>query len=100
MPKAYLETFGLDQEKEIRFVIKPTELGTYTITTDYSYQYEDGVSPDRQEVTGEFTTSTIDVARGDLDSVIEQPWYVIAIPLLIIVAIGGWLFHRSRQYRF
>lgn len=100
MPKAYLETFGLNQEKEIKFLIKPTELGTYTITTDYSYQYEDGVNPDRQEVTGEFTTSTIDVARGDLDSVIEQPWYVIAIPLLIIVAIAGWLFHRSRQYRF
>ncbi|NPE30682.1 DUF11 domain-containing protein [Methanococcoides sp. SA1] len=100
MPKVYLESFGLNQEKEIKFLIKPKELGTYTITTDYSYQYEDGVSPDPQEMEGEFTTSTIDVARGDLDSVIEQPWYIIAIPLLIIIAIAGWLFHRSRQYRF
>lgn len=100
VPKAYLETFGLNQEKEIKYIVKAKELGTYSITTDYSYQYEDGLSNDQQDVRGEFTTNTIDVARGDLDSVLEKPWYVIATPILIIIAIGGWLFHRSKQYRF
>ncbi|WP_167879319.1 COG1361 family protein [Methanococcoides vulcani] len=100
VPKVYIENFGLNQEKEIRYNIKPTELGTYTITTEYSYQYDSGMASESQTVSGEFTTSTLDVARGDTDVLFEQPWYAYALPLLFILAIGGWIVYRSRQYRY
>lgn len=100
VPKVYLESFGLNQEKEIKYNVKPTELGTYTITTEYSYQYDNDVDPESQIVSGEFTTSTFDVAKGDLDVLFEQPWYVYVITLLVIAAAGGWIVYRSRQYKY
>ncbi|WP_445475109.1 hypothetical protein ACT9XH_12270 [Methanococcoides methylutens] len=100
VPKVYIENFGLNQEKEIKFNVKPTELGTYTITTDYSYQYDSGVASGSQTVSGDFTTGTLDVARGDTDVLFEQPWYAYALPLLVILAIGGWIVYRSRQYKY
>jgi uncharacterized repeat protein (TIGR01451 family) len=99
VPKVYIENFGLNQEKEIKYNINPTEVGTYTITTEYSYQYDSGNS-ESEIVSGDFTTNTFDVARGDLDFLFEQPLYVYAVPLVIILAIGGWVFYRSRQYKY
>ncbi|WP_440953128.1 hypothetical protein [Methanococcoides sp. FTZ1] len=99
VPKVYIENFGLNQEKEIRYNINPTEIGTYTITTDYSYQYDAG-SSGSEVVSGDFTTNTLTVAKGDLDFLLEQPLYVYAVPLVIILAIGGWVFYRSRQYKY
>ncbi|MGM0771283.1 MAG: hypothetical protein ACQESU_06720 [Halobacteriota archaeon] len=99
VPKVYIENFGLNQEKEIRYNIKPTEVGTYTITTEYSYQYEGG-SSGSEVVSGDFTTNTLTVTKGDLDFLFEQPLYVYAVPLVIILAIGGWVFYRSRQYKY
>ncbi|WP_167880860.1 DUF11 domain-containing protein [Methanococcoides sp. AM1] len=100
VPKVYIENFGLNQEKEIKYNIKPTEVGTYTITTEYSYQYESGSSTGSEVVSGEFTTSPLDVARGDTDVLFEQPWYTYAVPLVFILAIGGWIVYRSRQYKY
>ncbi|NYT19847.1 MAG: DUF11 domain-containing protein [Methanosarcinales archaeon] len=100
VPKVYIESFGLNQEKEIKFNVKPTELGTYTITTEYSYQYDSGIASGSQTASGDFTTSTLDVARGDTDVLFEQPWYTYALPMLVILAIGGWIVYRSRQYKY
>ncbi|WP_135606597.1 DUF11 domain-containing protein [Methanococcoides sp. NM1] len=100
VPKVYIENFGLNQEKEIRYNIKPTEVGTYTITTEYSYQYDSGSSTGPEVVSGELTTNTFTVAKGEYDVLFEQPLYVYAIPLVVILAIGGWIVYRSRQYRY
>lgn len=99
VPKVYIENFGLNQEKEIKYNIKPTEVGTYTITTEYSYQYDSG-SSQSEVVSGDFTTNSLNVVKGDLDFLFEQPIYVYAVPLVIILAIGGWVFYRSRQYKY
>ncbi|MCD4704424.1 MAG: DUF11 domain-containing protein [Methanosarcinaceae archaeon] len=100
VPKLYLSSFGLQQEKEISYRVKANSEGTYTITTQYSYQYDNAVDEDLQEVSDELTTTSIQVVKGQYDSLLEQPIYVYAIPLVLIIAIGGWIFYRHRQYRF
>ncbi|WP_081955832.1 COG1361 family protein [Methanococcoides methylutens] len=100
VPKVYIENFGLNQEKEIKYNIKPTEVGTYTITTEYSYQYDSGSSKGPEVVSGELTTNALTVVKGEYDVLFEQPLYVYAIPLVFILAIGGWVFYRSRQYKY
>ncbi|MEA1984553.1 MAG: BatD family protein [Euryarchaeota archaeon] len=100
VPKMYFSSFGLQQEKEISFRVKANSEGTYTITTRYSYQYDNAIDEDLQEVSSELTTNSIQVVKGQYDYLLEQPIYVYAIPLVLIIAIGGWVFYRHRQYRF
>ncbi len=100
VPKLYFDTFGLQQEKEITYTIKASDTGTYTITTDYTYEYDNEVDKNNQEVSGDFTTGNINVVRGDYDDLLEQPLYVYLIPVIIIGAVGIWIYHRQRQYRF
>ncbi len=100
VPKIYFDSFGLQQEKEITYTIKARSPGTYTITTDYSYEYDNEVDDNNQEVSGDFTTSTINIVKGDYDDLLEQPFYVYLIPVIIIGAVGAWIYHRQRQYRF
>ncbi len=100
VPKIYFSSFGLQQEKEISFRVKANSEGTYTITTQYSYQYDNAIDEELQEVSSELTTTSIKVVKGQYDYLLEQPIYVYAIPLVLIIAIGGWVFYRNRQYRF
>jgi uncharacterized repeat protein (TIGR01451 family) len=100
VPKIYLESFGVQQEKEYSFTLKAAEVGTYTLSTENSYLYSDGVNTQLQEVSSDFVTNSIYVTKGKYDSLLEQPIYVYAIPLLIIGAIAGWIYYRHKQYKF
>ncbi|MDK2893042.1 CARDB domain-containing protein [Methanohalophilus sp.] len=98
IPTIYLQSFGVQQEKEITLTAKAKSVGSYTITGHYSYRYDNGV--EGEEVSGEFTSGTITVEKGRFDAILEQPIYVYIIPILVIIGIGAWIVYRHRQYRF
>ncbi len=100
VPTIYLESFGVQQEKEIPFSIKAIDKGTYTITAQYSYNFNDGIDPTIQTVSSTYVTKEIFVKEGKYDYLLEQPLYVYLVPLLVIGVIAGWLFYRHRQYKF
>lgn len=100
IPTIYLESFGVQQEKEILFDLKAAEEGTYTLSAESSYLYNNGVDSDMQEVSSSLVTNTIHVKKGKYDHLFEQPIYVYLLPLLVIGAIAGWVYHRHKQYKF
>ncbi len=100
VPTIYLDSFGIQQEKEIDFKLEAKEIGTYTISTESSYMYDDGVNPELQEVSSTSVTNKIYVTKGEYDYLFEQPVYVYAVPLVIIGGIVGWIYYRHKQYKF
>lgn len=100
MPKIYMESFGLQQEKEFTYTVKVNELGTYTLTTKLSYEYDNGVDAEKQKMSVESVTGNIYVQKGKYDELLEQPIYVYALPIIIVVVIGAWIYHRHKQYKF
>lgn len=100
VPTIYLDSFGVQQEKEIDFDLKAIEVGTYTISTETSYLFNDGVNAQDQQVSSSSVTNKIYITKGKYDYLFEQPLYVYLIPLIIIGAIAGWMFYRHKQYKF
>ncbi len=100
VPTIYLESFGVQQEKEFSFTLKAAEVGTYTISTQNSYLFNNGVDAQLQQVSSDSVTNKIFVVKGKYDHLFEQPIYVYLIPLVIIGAVAGWIFHRHKQYKF
>jgi uncharacterized repeat protein (TIGR01451 family) len=100
VPTIYLESFGVQQEKEFTFTVKAAEVGTYTLSMENSYLFDNGVDAQLEEVTSESVTNKIYVVKGEYDYLFEQPIYVYVIPLVIIGVIVGWLYHRHKQYKF
>ena len=100
VPKIYMESFGVQGEKEYTYTVKASELGTYTLTTKLSYEYDNGVDVESQKVSTESVTENIYVQKGKYDELLEQPIYVYVLPIIAIIAIGAWILHRHKQYKF
>ncbi len=100
VPKIYMESFGVQGEKEYPYTVKASELGTYTLTTKLAYEYDDGVNAEAQKNSTKSVTENIYVQKGKYDELLEQPIYVYALPIIAIIAIGAWIFHRHKQYKF
>ncbi|SFM79971.1 BatD family protein [Methanolobus profundi] len=100
VPTIYLESFGVQQEKEFTFTLKAAEVGTYTISTENSYLYDNGIDAQLQKVTSDQVTNSIYVTKGKYDHLLEQPIYIYVVPLVIIGAIAGWIYYRHKQYKF
>ena len=100
VPTIYLESFGVQQEKEILFDMKAAEEGTYALTAESSYLFNNGVDSQIQEASSSLTTNQIYVTKGKYDHLFEQPVYVYLVPLVLIGAIAGWIYHRHKQYKF
>ncbi len=100
VPKIYMESFGVQGEKEYTYTVKASELGTYTLTTKLSYEFDNGVDAESQKVSTEHITENIYVQKGKYDGLLEQPIYVYILPIIAIIVIGAWVFHRHKQYKF
>jgi len=95
-----MESFGVQQEKEISFRLKAIDEGTYTLSTQSSYLFSDGINPNAQSASSTSVTNAIYVKKGKYDYLLEQPIYVYIVPLLVIGIIAGLLYYRHRQYKF
>ncbi|ATU09100.1 COG1361 S-layer family protein [Methanohalophilus portucalensis] len=97
-PTIYLQTLGVQQEKEFTFNVKAEEMGSYTVTTSYSYiSAED---PEAEEINSETTADELQVTEGKYDFLLEQPLYVYIVPVVIILGAAAWIYYRRQQYRF
>jgi hypothetical protein len=97
-PTIYLPTLGVQQEKEFTFKVKAEEMGSYPVTTSYSYTSAE--DPESEEINSETTTDALEVTEGKFDFLFEQPLYVYIVPLVIILGAAAWIYHRRQQYRF
>ncbi|MDK2833075.1 MAG: hypothetical protein PWP14_700 [Methanolobus sp.] len=100
VPTIYMESFGMQQEKEIAFRLKAVDEGTYTVSTQNYYSFNDGVNPNLQSASSTSMTNAIYVKEGKYDYLLEQPVYVYLVPLLLIGILAGWFFYKHRQYKF
>ncbi|MBN1133558.1 MAG: DUF11 domain-containing protein [Methanosarcinaceae archaeon] len=100
VPKIYMDSFGPLQEKEFSYTLKAKTLGTYTLISKLSYEYNNDVDFENQKVSTESVTNDIYVQKGKYDDLYEQPVYIFVLPIVAIAVIGAWIYHRYKQYRF
>lgn len=82
------------------FRLKARDEGTYTLSTQSSFRFNDGVTPTTQSASSTSVTNAIYVKKGKYDYLLEQPMYVYIVPLLVIGIVTGLLYYRHRQYKF
>lgn len=98
-PRIYLETLQPNNDKEFTYSLKGNEVGTYNISSTLSYEYSDGINPEKIKETNESIAATLNVKEGRFDFILKNPLYLI-IPLVILAAIGFHLYRRHREYKY
>ncbi|MCL7415578.1 MAG: DUF11 domain-containing protein, partial [ANME-2 cluster archaeon] len=91
-PIIQISNYGARYEDEYKFTFKAEGVGASNLTVKLTYN--NGVEDITKEVP-----SVIYVEEGKYDYLSEYPIYVYLTPILIIVAIAGWLYWRSNQFR-
>jgi len=86
--------FGARYEDEYKFTLRADEIGANTLTVILTY--DNGVE---ESVEIEVTSDMFYVEKGKYDSLAEYPIYVYITPVIIIIAIAGWLHWRRSQFR-
>lgn len=98
-PRIYLETLQPNNDKEFTYNVKGKEVGTYNISSRLSYEYSDGISPEKITKNNKSISATLNVKEGKFDFILKNPLYII-ITLVILVAISFHLYRRHREYKY
>lgn len=98
-PRIYLETLQPNNDKEFSYTLKAKEVGKYTINSELSYEYSNGVDAQNIKQNDTFSTSSISVEEGRLDFLLKNPLYIV-IPIIILAAIGVHIYRRHREYKY
>jgi len=98
-PRIYIDTLQPNNDKEFSYTLKAKEVGKYSISSELSYEYNNGVDAQNIKQNDTFATPSIDVEEGRFDFLLKNPLY-IAIPLAILAAIGIHVYRRHREYRY
>lgn len=98
-PRIYIETLQPNNDKEFRYMLKAKGVGTYSINSELSYEYSNGVDAQNIKQSDNFATSSINVKEGMFDFLWKNPLYVI-IPIVILSAIGVHMYRRHREYKY
>ncbi|MCK4928708.1 MAG: DUF11 domain-containing protein [Methanosarcinales archaeon] len=85
--------FGARYEDEYKFTLRADEVGANNLTVKLTYN--NGV----QDIPEEVTSDMFYVEKGKYDSLAEYPIYVYITPVIVIIAIAGWLHWRRSQFR-
>nr|WP_304364434.1 BatD family protein [Methanosarcina sp. KYL-1] len=99
-PRIYIDTLQPNNDKEFRYTLKANDIGTYSINSELSYEYNNGRDAANIKETGEATTPSIYVMKGKLDFLFEQPIYVYIIPILILAIVGVHVYRKHREYKY
>lgn len=86
-------TYGARYEDEYKFTYKVDDVGSYNLTVKLTYN--NGVD----DISKEETSDMFYVEKGKYDYLAEYPIYVYLTPVIIIIAIAGWLYWRNSQFR-
>jgi uncharacterized repeat protein (TIGR01451 family) len=98
-PRIYIETLEPNNDKEFKYTLKAKEVGTYNVSSELSYEYNNGIEAQNQKVSDKSTPLSINVKEGKFDFFIRNPLYIV-ISILILAAIGIHIYRRHKQYRY
>jgi uncharacterized repeat protein (TIGR01451 family) len=98
-PRIYIETLEPNNDKEFTYTLKAKEVGTYNVSSELSYEYNNGIEAQNQKVSSKSTPLSINVKEGKFDFFIRNPLYIV-ISILILAAIGIHIYRRHKQYRY
>ena len=98
-PRIYIETLQPNNDKEFTYTLKAKKVGTYNISSELSYEYNNGIDKENLKESNKSTTSGINVKEGKFDFLLKNPLYII-IPVLILAAIGAYIYRKHREYRY
>lgn len=85
--------YGARYEKDYAITLKADEIGSNELIVKLTYNNGAGI------INKDATSGTFYVEEGEFDYLAELPLYIYVTPVLIIVAIAGWLFWRRGQFR-
>ena len=85
--------YGARYEKDYTITLKAEEIGSGKLIVKLTYNNGTGI------INKEITSDTFYIEEGEFDYLAEFPLYVYLTPVLIIVAIAGWLYWRRGQFR-
>jgi uncharacterized repeat protein (TIGR01451 family) len=98
-PRIYIETLEPNNDKEFTYTLKATEVGTYNVSSELSYEYNNGIEAQNQKVSNKSIPLSINVKEGKFDFLIKNPLYIV-IPALILAAIVVHIYRRHKQYKY
>lgn len=85
--------YGARYEKDYTITLKADEIGSNELIVKLTYH--NGADTIYRDVT----SGTFYVEKSEFDYLAELPLYIYVTPVLIIVAIAGWLYWRRCQFR-
>ena len=85
--------YGARYEKDYIIILKAEETGSEELIVKLTYHNGTGI------IKKEITSETFYIEEGEFDYLAEYPLYIYLTPVLIIVAIAGWLYWRRGQFR-
>ena len=85
--------YGARYEKDYTITLKAEEIGSDELIVKLTYNNGTGI------VNKEITSDRFYIEEGEFDYLAEFPLYVYLTPILIVVAIAGWLYWRRGQFR-
>lgn len=86
--------YGARYEKDYTITLKADEIGSNELIVKLTYDNGTGIMSNK-----EISSGTFYIEEGELDYLAEYPFYIYLTPVLIIVAIAGWLYWRRGQFR-
>jgi uncharacterized repeat protein (TIGR01451 family) len=98
-PRIYIETLEPNNDKEFTYTLKAKEVGTYNVSSELSYEYNNGIEAQNQKVSNKSIPLSINVKEGKFDFLIKNPLYIV-IPALILAAIVVHIYRRHKQYKY
>lgn len=98
-PRIYIETLEPNNDKEFTYTLKAKEVGTYNVSSELSYEYNNGLEAQNQKGSNKSTTLSINVKEGKFDFLIRNPLYIV-IFTLILAAVGVHIYRRHKEYRY
>ena len=85
--------YGARYENDYKITLEADEIGYNELIVKLTYNNGTGI------INKEITSDTFYIEEGEFDYLAEFPLYVYLTPVLIIVAIAGWLYWRRGQFR-
>ena len=85
--------YGARYEKDYKITLKAKEIGSDELIVKLTYNNGTGI------INKEITSDRFYIEEGEFDYLAEFPLYVYLTPVLIVVAIAGWLYLRRSQFR-
>ena|GEM_PF-2895378 len=92
-PIIQVSSYGGNYEAEYLLTFKADQIGNDNLIVKWIYN--NGVA----EISDNTTSEMVFISQGDFDFLAQFPIYVYLTPIIIILALVGWFYWRSRQFR-